>query len=281
MSVENTIVICKPDLDTCLTGLILHGNCSATVTVVSGLASLQQLMDPEILCIECGGSGNVAYNNFDHHDPNQDLPPACHQAWEIRGCDPSLKRIVAYVCAVDEATGFSGSVAFPALSHIFSGMLLTVRGNQHQYAAGFAILQDVVSQRLDPFAQMPDLRKWRTYSERKENHRKQVVKDLKRTRVIFSRTGKKIGFFESTLIGGLQALYRQGCDIVVAYNSAFGESVICKYTIASQEYAVSRLLPELNSMEKGWGGRERIIGSPYTGSSLSMKQLVELVCESF
>lgn len=75
------VVIQKVDLDTALTAFFLWVSFADEIVVVRGNASPEDLANPEVICIECGGSGEVEKNNFDHHDPGKDLPPACVQAF--------------------------------------------------------------------------------------------------------------------------------------------------------------------------------------------------------
>ena len=78
------VIIQQVDLDTCLTALILGVSPDDEIIVVREGASPEDLADPEVLCIECGGSGQVELNNFDHHDTSEELPPACRQAFDHR-----------------------------------------------------------------------------------------------------------------------------------------------------------------------------------------------------
>jgi hypothetical protein len=76
------VVIQKVDLDTALTAFILGVSEKDEIVVVRDKASPEDLADPEVICIECGGSGEVEKGNFDHHDTDQELPPACVQAFQ-------------------------------------------------------------------------------------------------------------------------------------------------------------------------------------------------------
>jgi len=274
-------VICKPDLDTCLTGYILHGREPGKITVVDGNASQQQLHDSKILCIECGESGNTTSGNFDHHDPSLKLPPACYQAWLVNGSKPIFEILVRYVCKIDLAEKIVGNVSFPSLSQCFSGMLLTVRSRVDQYREGLSILDTVLDKKIDPFATMPNLKQWHVYLQNKLKNNKLVEEAISRAQFVLSNTGAKIGYFESNAIGGLQRLYSHGCEIVIACNPAHGDQADRKFTISSQTLPVEQIIPCLNKEDPGWGGRDRIIGSPYTGSRLTLEQVVFYVQQAF
>ncbi len=76
------VVIRKVDMDTALTALLLGVTGADEIVVSREGAGREALEDPEVICIECGGSGQIHLNNFDHHDTPEELPPACRQAFE-------------------------------------------------------------------------------------------------------------------------------------------------------------------------------------------------------
>ncbi|HID54984.1 TPA: hypothetical protein EYP37_00525, partial [Candidatus Poribacteria bacterium] len=88
------VVIQKVDLDTALTAFILGVSEEDDITPVRDKASADDLLNPNVICIECGGSGQVELSNFDHHDTDEELPPACVQAYKLRGDDEHLNRLV-------------------------------------------------------------------------------------------------------------------------------------------------------------------------------------------
>jgi len=79
------VVIQQADLDTSLTALILGVSPDDEVVAVQAKAAPEDLAHRDVLCIECGGSGQTDLNNFDHHDSAVSLPPACRQAFAITG----------------------------------------------------------------------------------------------------------------------------------------------------------------------------------------------------
>ncbi|HOJ43443.1 MAG TPA: hypothetical protein PLW88_00945 [Syntrophorhabdaceae bacterium] len=119
------VVIQKPDLDTCLTALILGISEKDEITTVEDKADEADINNPSVICIECGGTGLVELNNFDHHDPDRYFPPACIQAYESLNCsDVKLIRLVEYVSLVDDRPENTLHILFPSPSNIFSGMVL-------------------------------------------------------------------------------------------------------------------------------------------------------------
>ncbi len=272
------VVIQKTDLDTCLTAVIMGVSGNDEIIAARGRTDTADLMNPEVLCIEAGGSGLVVLNNFDHHEPGKYYPPACRQAFDARGrSDDELHRLVNYVCLVDEASKDLPSIEFPSLSSIFSGMLLTEKEPLRQFACGMSMLRTVLADRIDPFGTVPNKEEWRAYRAAKERNRAAVESALKKAETFITKSGLPAAWLESNAVGGIQELYKRGCVAVVMYNPSFGESSISKFTIAGNNIRVSRLLPLLNSLEDGWGGRDTIIGSPHKGTLLSKETVITLV----
>lgn len=272
------VIIQKPDLDTCLTALILGVSSNDEIVVSKGNAAEAELMNPKVLCIEAGNSGDVSLYNFDHHAAEQYFPPACKQAYDSTGMnDPRIERLVEYVCMVDDRIHNTPKIQFPSLSNIFSGMLIIERDFQTQFMRGVEILTKVLNEDIDPFASMPDIKEWNIYKAVKIENQLGVEEALKKAEFYKARGGLKIGFLKSGFIGGIGALYCQGCDIVIMFNPFFGEPPTERYTIAGNNRKVSHLLKHFEKLEKGWGGRETIIGSPRQGSLLSAKQVLAVV----
>ncbi|HOP86868.1 MAG TPA: hypothetical protein PKZ54_10420 [Syntrophorhabdaceae bacterium] len=272
------IIIQKVDLDTCLTAFILGVSEKDNIIVIPHEAEDKLLKDPSIICIEAGGSGLTELNNFDHHDPERYFPPACRQAYEVRQKeDRILERLIEYVCMVDERPKDHPNIPFPSLSNIFSGMLLLEKDPKAQLFKGMSILSKVIQDNIDPFSTMPDVPEWQEYKRIKEENIKKLEKVLKDARFYTSHSNMKVGFLKSTIIGGIGSLYQAGCDVVIMFNPSFGNPPVSKYTIAGNTKKVVHLLQHFDKIEKGWGGRERIIGSPRSGSNLTEKEVIEIV----
>lgn len=73
----------KVDLDTAAAALLLGASREDEVEVVSGEASVEDLANPDVICIEVGGSGQCDLNNWDHHGTTGNEPSvsACMQAF--------------------------------------------------------------------------------------------------------------------------------------------------------------------------------------------------------
>lgn len=273
------VIFQKPDLDTCLTALIFQVNPSDEIVFARQGATNEELLDPNALCIEAGGSGMVGNNNFDHHDPNRYFPPACKQAAAriYNSADEILTRLVEYVCMVDEAIPILPPVPFPSLSNTFSGMLLVETDPVVQFHAGMRILKTVWDNHFDPFASLPERKEWAAYISAKTVNQQEIEADLKNVRILSSDSGIQMAYLESKHIGGIGACYHQGCHVVILYNPVFGNPPMRKFTIAGNKTRVGHLTKYFDAVEPGWGGRNTILGSPWTGSGLSEDVVIQIV----
>ena len=275
------VIIQKPDLDTCLAGLILRVGKDDDISVLAGNAPEEYISNPQVICIEAGGSGKTDLNNFDHHDTEEKLSPACRQAFMMRKIDaPEMKRLVEYVCMVDEIPPPNRpKIPFPSLSNIFSGMLFSVKDARGQFLNGLEILQAVLDMKIDPFATMPDIPEWRIYREAKDKNIAVLATDLINAEYFTSDSGRKLAYLESNSIGGIGSLYANGCEAVILFSPAYGNPPVTKYTIAGNNLNVYNLLESFLILEPGWGGRETIIGSPRSGTNLKKEEVLRILKE--
>lgn len=291
------VFIQQVDMDACLTALILGVSPDDEIVAVRSKAAPEDLADPEVLCIECGGSSRVELNDFDHHDTAEELPPACEQAFALKASreskdsglrilDSRLERLVDYVALLDvsgpealkRVSGLKG--AFPTLSDVFSGMRLSVKDPREQLVKGMEILRLVLERGLDPFGLMPELPEWQGYLEAKWRNDAELKRAKARARIFTTKGGLKAGYLETSYFGALGVLYELGCQVAIAYSPRFGHPSVKKYTIGGNGIRVDSLLPLLNARDPGWGGPAHgtVIGSPREeGSRLQPEELIALV----
>lgn len=264
------VVIQKPDLDTCLAGLLLGAERVTDLRVVRDLADPVDLRDPAVLCLECGGSGAVVAGNFDHHDTTEALPPACVQALATVGGDAATRRLVAYVAAIDTAALPPAVVPPPYLSGVFAGMLLRERDPAARFRSGLTLLRRALDLGLDPFDTMPAQPEWRDWIAAKEKNDAGVRAVAAAARILTTGSGRTLGYVETTFYGALGALYAQGCDVAVAYNPRFGDPPAPKFTIGTRGLPLDDVRAALVALEPGWGGPAHgtVLGSPRAGSRL-------------
>src|SRR5712691_9237479 len=241
------VIIIQVDLDTCLSGLICGAGESDTVIRRPGGATVEELADPAVLCLEAGGSGEVSRNNFDHHNTTLPLSPACVQAWEHRGRPPEFALLVEYVAAIDEARPLP-QLDGMTLAGLFSGLRLSIAEPPEQFRAGLRLLDTIVKDKFDPLGIMPEREEWRPYIEATQANEARPAEVAEQARYFQTAARLKAGFVESTYIGAPFALYELGCDIAVAYHPQFGAPPIPKFTIGAnpaRNVRVDYLLDEL------------------------------------
>lgn len=302
----------KIDLDTCGAALLLGVSREDEVVAVRGNASPEDLANAEVICIEVGGSGQVGQKNFDHHavrgpvssaslqvlletslpSLSKDLDysgrcgdetflPGIHYKGKWLG---QVSKVVNYIHILDtqgpEALRQrTGGVEFPTLSDVFAGMLLTERNPVEQLHKGIEILRSVAEtegQCQDPFG---TIRGFDAYAEAKTENNRQIAKALEQAQFATTQAGRKLGYLVTDFFGAPGALYGVGAEIVVAYSPQFGDPPVPKFTIAGNGIKVDAALPALNALEEGWGGPATgtILGSPRSGSSLTLEQVIEMV----
>jgi len=283
----------KVDLDTVATGFILDVDRYSrdNVEVIrSGQASETDLADPDVICIEVGGSGRVMETNFDHHDPDGPKESATLQALNLLANDcpqlfekgelPKLFKLATYIDILDVSGAKSlpsyGQVEFPTLSDIFAGMVLVIRDPVEQFHRGIEILRTVIETGQNPFGTIGG---FSLYAEAKLKNNLQVAEAVKSAQWATTKSGRKLGFLETDFYGAPGALYGLGAEVVVAFAPRFGNPPAPKFTIGGNGVKVNLVLPILNKLENGWGGPPTgtIIGSPREGSKLSLKEVVDIV----
>jgi hypothetical protein len=274
------VVIQKPDLDTCLTALILGVSSADEWIVAPDQADAGDLMDSAVLCIEAGGSGLVHLNDFDHHDPHRPGPPACRQAFDYKKCsDRRLERLVDYVCEVDEGRRHQSPIVYPSLSTVFSGMLIAETDPVRRFFAGMSLLDTVLNLEIDPFGTMPRLSAWQGYIAAKQDNRRLLDRDLRAAASLKTKAGREIGFMETAAAGALGALKARGCGIAVACGLMSKGTEGRKFTIAGDAPVTAALRAAFEAAEAGWGGRGEILSSPRCGTRLSPAQVLQIIID--
>ncbi len=303
----------KIDLDTCGAAWLLAGSEILTFgeklvkVLPGGQATEEDLANPEILCIEVGGSGRISERNFDHHG-REDLPSATYQAWvaELREVLElefgkffvlQLAKKASLVDYIDRLDRYGPRAfpkreeIFPTLSDLFAGMLLITKDPVEQLKGGIELLRQITlpmegnfqTEIIDPFGRVPIEGNtiWRRYAEAKANNDRCVAEATKQALWGKTSSGLTLAWLETDFIGAPGALYGVGAQVVVVYSPHFGPAKVPKFTIAGNGVKVDAALPVLNAREPGWGGPASgtIIGSPREGSSLTLEEVVRIVQE--
>lgn len=85
------------DLDTVGAAFLLNVNRKNEVLVVHDEAAPEDIVNPRVICIKVGGSGQVKLNNWDNH--GTDLPIATLQVWERNKRKPKYCLFHYQVCS--------------------------------------------------------------------------------------------------------------------------------------------------------------------------------------
>ncbi|MFA6549416.1 MAG: hypothetical protein WCT39_05775 [Candidatus Margulisiibacteriota bacterium] len=261
----------KVDLDALTVGLVMGITpCDQNLRSLKGSAKAEEIADPAVLCIECGGSGQTDKNNFDHHpsdgEKKIDLSAAA-QALE------RLARLVRYVDEVDRGIRHDTGCQFPSLVQLIAGMKLIIKDPEEQMRKGLAVLRAVVQSGLDPYGCMEKITSWipeaETWISEKREHEKRFKEVLDKAIWFTTITGIKVAAVSTTWIGAPGALYGYGAHAVIALNPEFEQGGVKyrKFTVAVHRDTGLNLfsaIENLNALEKGWGGPTHgtIIGSP-------------------
>lgn len=274
----------KVDMDTCLTALILGVSEKDEIVALQRDAASADLVDPTVVCIEVGGSGQVDRNNFDHHDCAGPLEPACEQAFAAKGGDDDLERLVKYVSTIDSTGGTSEfeKTQPPYLSSVFSGMLLSNPEPTQQLWNGIKIFATVLNKKIDPFGTMPPLEEWQEYIKAYESNARLGNSVRAMVKSFTTTGGLRGGFVETDYIGAPGLIYSLGYDAAVVCHPRYGLPPVRKFTIAGKDINLEHLKSALNALERGWGGSSSgtILGSPRNGSKLSLQEVVNVVIEN-
>lgn len=276
------VVSRKIDLDTVGAAFMLSVSAADRLEVVSDVAHSADLKDSDVLCIEVGASGCTEHHNFDHHERGGPTASATMQAWEHAGRAPALEVLARYIDTLDTRGVSSAPRAGTlSLSQVFAGMLLTEETPENQFGAGLGILEHWAEKGLDlregvtPGA----VPAWGGYIEAKRRNNDRLASVLSSARWSGTRQGRRLAAVTTSIFGAPGALYRAGAEIVVALNPDIGTPAIRKFTIAAKDLQVTAVLDELDALEPGWGGPATgtIVGSPRSGSKLSMEKVADTV----
>ncbi len=314
---KRQIRVGKIDLDTVGAAWLLGVDREDEVIVLRSEASEEDLANPEILCIEVGGSGRVSEGNFDHHQEGGPIRSATCQVYSLAKdetrAEPAgdlgeiqtpvgplggrlflleslnfskgirlVKDLVDYIDILDTKgpqvlPGYGKAEGFPYLSDVFAGMLLTERDPVEQLHKGVEILCAVVEYGQDPYG---TIKGFDSYAEAKVENTRQIAKALEQARWETTQGGLKLGYLETQFFGAPGALYGNGAQVVVALNPNMNG--VRKFTIAGNGIRVDAVAPKLNQLEAGWGGPATgtILGSPREGSKLTLEEVVRIVKEN-
>lgn len=236
------IVVCRVDPDTICTAFFIAGMKFFRVPIVSvrGTASAEDLADPTVLCIECGGDGQVQLLNFDHHSGSV-LTCASMQAWRVLASGSqakfakTCKELADYISDFDAGTKSRHERSDgPTLSWLMAGMLLCIDDDAERMRAGICLFDDVVREGLNPYGSMAKLvrenveySRWLSAKQAHERHAKVVAGQVR----WIERNGMVIAAVSSSWFGtpglmeGLRSPSGKAPHITISLDPEFDKKV--------------------------------------------------------
>ena len=277
----------KADLDTVSTAAMLTDSLdNLNLKHLENKASDGDLKDSSILCIECGGDGLCALNNYDHHT-NDCLPCATVQAFNMIGKPESLLQFVDHVSYIDTNTRLCNS-PLPlnksgySVSSLFSGMLYLYNDEIERFTKGYDLIKFILSSDnlLSSVWNIPLLSdNFKRYANAKSTMQQLLSDELCKAK-IFCIEGYQVMLLHSELAGIHGLLKRNGAAISIAINDNL-HKISISFTPQTLHFG-KIILEKLNRIKPGWGGHidKGIIASPYQGSSLTDIELCKIITET-
>lgn len=277
----------KADLDTVSTVAMLTDSLdNLKIKQLENKASESDLKDSSILCIECGGDGLCALNNYDHHK-NDCLSCATVQAFNMIGAPERFLQFVDHVSYVDTNTRLCNTPlplnkSGNSVSSLFSGMLYLYHDENERFTKGYELIKTILSSDdlLNSVWNIPLLSdNFKRYANAKSTMQQLLSDELCKAK-IFCIEGYQVMLLHSELAGVHGLLKRNGATISIAINDNLHKISISftKQTLPLAKFIVEKL----NRIEAGWGGHvdKGIIASPYQGSSLTDIEICKILTET-
>ena len=181
---ERRVLVRGLGLDVCGAAYLLRVTREDKVKVLRGEAFSEDLADPNVVCIDVGGSGQIQLNNWDFGGEHESVamqvwlegpPEARTIEWYARekwgfpkiGQFYPLQALVNYIMAFRINPSFTFSVEFPKLTDLFSGILLYERDPVKQFRRGVDLLRLVVAHDMNPFKSFKGVQMFTGYTEAK------------------------------------------------------------------------------------------------------------------
>ena len=249
----------------------------------------QYLADPDVLCLETGGSGQVDLNNFDHHDPEGPDKSATLQVWEALGSPEELRALVIFVDTLDrigpEALGSKRpNVSF---TNVVAGLLLIASDTKmpvEELVTRFnEVVKSVLEYGKDPYGEFTsegiDQQRFDAYVAKKRLEDQLAEEAAKNIYHVELPSGGVIAVLESNYRGATGACYNSGTNVhyCLCIADDFMHTGKRKVTAGVNtkvhpDGSVTDFLNAINAIEEGAGGPPNgKVGGSKLGTELGMR----------
>jgi hypothetical protein len=283
---KQILYIRKPDLDTITSAFLLNINQNThQLCLTAEEAPFEVLANRDVVCLECGGSGQTEALNFDHHETGLSLPTAVEQVWEHLGQNSIFSQLVNYVAWVDSG-GLRGSCPCvgrgdeprATLSAFTSGLFLLVPDLQRRFWLGLELVEQVWLSGLPPWdlsAGLLERELWSKYFQAKISAAREL--DLLRPEVVELHGNPKVLALSSEHYGAHGLLRKMGAAVRVAHRPSDGQITVSVDEL--HRLWLDNLKMALNYQEPGWGGPSggTILASPFAGTRFDFKIFCQFI----
>lgn len=285
----------KLDLDaisTAIAAMIVYPGtplATANTSTPEGKAQLAEwLADPEVMCIEVGGSGQTDLLNFDHHQPGLELACALAQFFTKNGGIPAWRKLAEYVNAFD--SNGPSAVRDLTVANIEKGMRLLAEDQKWSTEKLLAEVKALLNAVLDfggeadnaeVVAKVAAMEAFSPAITRVAEEDR-LIADLKAAiKTVELPSGKKLGVVSSTYRGNAAAIVTgSGNEYAAVFNPAFqGGKWTFSVAFAHKSGDLTAFFAALSKIEPGVGGRATVGGSA-PASKLAAEQIIAAAKET-
>lgn len=279
----------KLDLDSLATAIFARRTFDAVEFVTANTSTpegreqlVAWLVDPEVVCIEVGGSGQANLNNFDHHQTGLELACALAQYVAKNGGDAAWRKLAEYVNAFDSYG--PSAVRDLTVANIEKGMRLAAEDQKwptEKLLAEVEVLLDAVldlggeADNAEVVAKVAAMGAFTPALARVAEEDRLIAELKTATQTIVLPSERKLGVVTSPYRGNAAAIVTGlGNDYAAVFNPAFqGGKWTFSVSFAHKSGDLTAFFAALNKIEPGVGGRAAVGGSAQA-SKLTAEQIV-------
>lgn len=296
----------KIDLDTVMAVWLLKDIIDRSNTKFVKQATVNDLISSDIICIECGGSGQIDKMNFDHHNYGEisttESRCATKQAYDfielfnnyaLNGIHrhpftimnshiETINKLVEYIQILDVRgphilRSFNSSKG-PYITDVFGGVKTHFNNHNDRLNESLRIIELIVKNDIDPFSNINRLlnidNTLLKYIKSKHENKMKSIENMKNIELFFSEDNRIIGYISTIQHMDIAPIYNTGISIMIIHNPETN-----KITVCTKNTKLNSLLSQVKELENGWGGPENMtmLCSPKDGTILDPLIIKEIV----